>query len=118
MTDETYDRIIADARKLGAEHGRAAGSRVIDGNTSAETARAILDGWEDCDSEIMDMMPAPLSGEWADSMTPARLMDELGIDPENVPIDVYPGDLCDAYEEAYEDAYWLEVRASAESVVQ
>jgi hypothetical protein len=116
----TFGSILEDARKLGAEHGRAAGSWVIDGNTSRETARAILDGWEDCDPQIMDMMPAPLSGEWADSMTPARLLYELtdGVGEYVHTDDELHDAACAAYEESFEDAYWLEVRASAESVVQ
>jgi hypothetical protein len=88
---------------------------VIDGNTSRETARAILDGWEDCDPKILDMMPAPLSGEWADSMTPLKLADAIEF------YNFEPWDLdsaCAAYEESFEDAYWLEVRVSAESVVE
>jgi hypothetical protein len=108
MTDQT-ETLIARADALGTEHGRAAGSWVIDGNTSAETAQAIVRGYEDGDPGIMDMMPSPLSGEWADGMTPARLYESLGIPDANA----WSDEVCDMYEAAYAQAYWDQVIADA-----
>lgn len=71
------------AHELGREHGRNVGSWVIDGNTTESTARRILAGIEDCDSEIMDMIPSPLSGEWSGDPTPQSVLAQLGItDPD------------------------------------
>ena len=54
-----------DYYKLGHERGAAAGSWVIDGNTSDDVLRRIVAGYDEGDPEIMDLAPAPLSGEWA-----------------------------------------------------
>ena len=100
------------ARELGAEHGKSAGSWVIDGNTDAETARRILQGYEDGDPAILDMTPAPLSGEWADSPTPRWLADEIG-DENGELIE----EACDVFEEAFIEAYWGEVVRSAQAIL-
>jgi hypothetical protein len=110
----TFDSILEDARKLGAEHGRAAGSWVIDGNTSTETAIWIVGGYENGDPEVMDVMPAPLSGEWADSMTPQELIHELMGEDYDLHSDEFVKDAaCDAYEQAYSQAYWDQVVSDA-----
>ncbi len=99
------------AYELGKEHGTNVGSWVIDGNTSAETARAIIQGYDDGDPGICDMEPAPLSGEWADSPTPQTLADELELAEE------YRGSeldqLCTEYELGFSEGYWDEVIRSA-----
>ena len=46
---------------------------------------------------------APLSGEWADSMTPAALYRELGFKPEEWP-DWVSEHLCNTFEENAEQA--------------
>jgi hypothetical protein len=111
----TNDALIARAEALGTEHGRAAGSWVIDGNTTPETARAILAGYDDGDPEVMDMMPAPLSGEWVDGVTPSRLVTELEINDESDDGALIL-DVCDAYERGFSDGYWAEVIVSAQSI--
>jgi hypothetical protein len=103
------------AAALGAEHGRNAGSWVIDGNTTVETARAILKGYEDGDPEVMDMQPAPLSGEWADSMTPDILANEVDL-PINTLQEGQLEEVCDAYEQAFADSYWAEVLGAARTI--
>lgn len=103
--------IINRAQALGAEHGRNAGSWVIDGNTTDVYARAIVQGYEDGDPQVMEMMPAPLSGEWADSMTPDRLLRELGYRHDG-DIDMEP-DICGAYELAFERGFWDQVSTDA-----
>jgi hypothetical protein len=110
----TNDAIIARAEALGAEHGSAAGSWVIDGNTTAETAQGIVRGYEDGDPMVMDMQPAPLSGEWADSMTPQELIHELTGEEYDLHSDEFVKDAaCDAYEHAYSQAYWDQVVSDA-----
>ena len=85
----------AQAKSAGAEAGKNAGSWVIDGNTTIETCRRILAGYNDGDPEIMDMQPSPLSGEHAGSSIP-----EIFGDPEPTQ------EIMDAYEQAFTDAYW------------
>src|SRR5437879_1965057 len=60
--------------------GVAAGSWVIDGNTSEDTARSLLQGIEDDDPMVMDSLPDPSwSGEWADEPTYEELAREAGL---------------------------------------
>lgn len=107
------DSIMERARRLGAEHGRNSGSWVIDGNTSAETARAIVAGYEDGDPRVMDMQPSPLSGEWADDMSPSDLMLALDLDPSAIYEDIHEDDICDAYEMGFSEGFWEQVIADA-----
>lgn len=98
---------LENARKLGAEAGEAAATWVFDGNTSIDTYRQWRKGIEDGDPEIMDNYPTPLSGEYADDMTPVRLMITLGTADDAT--DDEQAELCDAYEDAHQSAYWAEV---------
>lgn len=110
LTDEQYAAVLEDARRLGAEHGRNAASwweqDAIGGRASSrvdtkETARRVLQGIDDGDPLILDSLPNPnLSGEWADDMTPARLLAELGIEDTDGPMLGGLADLCTEYEDA------------------
>src|SRR5436190_18640956 len=94
---------ILRAQYRGHEAGHAAGSWVIDGNTTTETAERILKGYDEGDPEIMDMVPSP-----SDAITEA--LDDLleGLAEDD------PGcDLLDAFGEAFELAYWAEVLPAA-----
>lgn len=114
MNHEETDRAILLSVKLDSigvdalQAGKAAGSWVFDGNTSTETYAYVLRGFEDGDPEIMDMCPAPLSGEWADSPTPDSLRKEYAL---------YNDDevdrACDRYEEKYQEGFWDEVERAA-----
>lgn len=97
------------AAEMGYDAGKAAGSWVIDGNTSVEQCRAILKGYEKGDPKIMYMEPSPLSGEWANSTTPNSIAADFKVDPESGEA----ADLFDAYEEAFSRGYWDEVIRSA-----
>lgn len=109
------DEIMREARKLGTMEGAGAASWVFDGNTTDETYRAFLRGWEDGDPETMDAY-APtsgwLSGEWADARTARDLQLDLGIDDEDPDGEIL-AEACDAYEGAAEDAYWTELERVA-----
>jgi len=116
----TADTITAAADELGREHGHAAGTWIID-ETSTERAERILQGIADGDPEIMDMMGAPLSGEWAGSSIP-ELVDASGLDwaeldseemRDRNDVDTW----CDAYEAGYADAFWAEVERAARYMV-
>ena len=101
MLQERKDR----AYQLGHEAGKAAGSWVIDGNTTRRTCEVIIRGFEDGDPEIMDMRPASLSGERADSMTPQALLRELGCRDDSR----FSDGLCDMYDDGFSTAWWDEV---------
>jgi hypothetical protein len=103
------------AFEIGKEHGSNAGTWIIDGNTSRETAVAIIRGYEDGDPEIMDMEPSPLSGEWADSPTPSTLADELGLAEEHRGSEL--DQLCTDYEIGFGQGFWFEVTKSAAALI-
>ena len=113
LSNRQWAKLEKQARALGAEHGRNVGSWVIDGNTTAETAARILQGYEDGDPEIMDMQPSPLSGEWADDPTPSSVLADLGVNET----DESSSELLDTYEAAFSEAYWDEVIRAAKVVV-
>jgi hypothetical protein len=73
-----------------------------------EMAERVLTGIDDGDPEILDAIPRPdLSGEWADRMTADDLVEGLtGIDRADwtEKIQDARGDLCDAYEDAFDRA--------------
>lgn len=93
-----------EAFSCGFDFGKAAGSWVVDGNSSVEFCRKIIDGYADGDPEVMDMQPAPLSGEYADD---AGIIEDVrqrfGDDDE----------LLASFEEGYSNGYWREVLRSA-----
>ena len=101
------DPITQAAEKLGRERGRADAGWV---EIHSGNAAAILQGIEDGDPETLDMMPAPLSGEYAGESIP-ELMEESGLDRDEIteqgPEAV--DDWCDAYEAAFSYAYWNEI---------
>ena len=103
----TLNRVAA----AGAEHGNAAGSWVIDGNTDADTARRIIVGYEDGDPQYTDQAPAPLSGEWADGPTPQDLQRRFDLSDDLL------DEACTVYEGAYYEAYWSRVIADAKAVI-
>jgi hypothetical protein len=109
-----YDKLEAAAAELGREAGHNAGTWVIDGNTTVETARKIIQGYEDGDPEVMDMQPSPLSGEWADDPTIHDVLRDIGI-RANVDAmdDDEIDDLLTTYELAYSDGFWAEVIRAA-----
>lgn len=105
--DDQFTKVLKQAEQAGQEYGRNAGSWAIDGNTSSETYRRILDGYEDGDPEIMDMCPAPLSGEWADGLLIRDVLEHLGVTED----DDWADDLLTSFENGYSDGYWEQVIA-------
>jgi len=98
------------ARQAGSEHGRAVASWYFDGNTTAETYATVLKGIEEGDPEIMESLPSsPLSGEWAGDPTPASVLEDLGVDPDDDSAD----DLLSAYEDAFYSASSEEIERVA-----
>lgn len=107
---ETSDTIsVTEAHSAGYDRGQTSGSWVIDGNTSEDHARRLLAGITDGDPEIMDMAPAPLSGEWAGESIP-ELSDEYGID-------LTDETNADEFEQGFSEGFWDEVETSAKAVL-
>lgn len=100
----------SQAYQIGFEHGKERGSWVIDGNTTTETARAILEGIDNGDPEIMDMEPAPLSGEWAGESIP-ELSDRLGLNLED-------DNVASEFETGYSVGFWHEVTRAANYITE
>jgi hypothetical protein len=130
MTTTTHNAIetsIRRAEKLGKRHGRNAaewitqdawGGRCTRG--SVDNARAFLAGYDDGDPLVMDAYRAPdLSGEFADDMTEARLMDHC-FDDEADYADAADAhdDICLAYTDAASEAFWDELQRSAAAVIE
>jgi len=110
--DDHAQSAVLAADQHGYDHGLAAGSWVIDGNTTTETARRIVRGYDDGDPEIMDMQPAPLSGEWADSPLPRDVLSAVGLEQDDDAAD----DALSAYEDGYGRGYWQQVLAAARTL--
>lgn len=101
---------IREAKKDGADAGRAAASWIFDGNSSEESYRRILKGIEDGDPEIMDQFRVPnLSGEWADDPTPQSLAEDYGIEGRDDVLD----EICSAWEDAASTAFYAEIERIA-----
>ena len=103
LTEDPVDRM----RELGAESGRAAGSWVVDGNTSTDTLAELLSDEHEWD------VPSPLSGEWADGPLPRDVLAEIGLTED----DDSAEDMLTAYETAYVDAYIAEAQRSAAAML-
>ncbi len=118
---EPFDLIEDEARKQGLDDGTAAGSWVIDGNTSTETAAAILQGLDDGDPAILDLLPsAPLSGEYADGLLPRDVLGWYGMTEDDWNSDGLSGaaaEVLNAYEDGYNEGVAHEVERSARYMV-
>lgn len=114
---------IAAATALGTDHGQDAAAwwaqEIIGGRSSGDTAsaaRRILAGLADGDPEIMDTLPsADLSGEMADGMTVARILDDVGLAGIEVAGPAAAA-IADAYKDAFNDAAQVAVEAACLAV--
>jgi hypothetical protein len=96
---EQADRDEEAMRGSGEAAGKAAGSWASDGNSTEEHLRGILRAIEDCEFEI----PAPFSGEWSDSWTPARAFEDADVEQPEVDEEAAP--LLDAWEDGFRAGY-------------
>jgi len=107
-TTSRTDHIEA-ARKLGREHARNVASWAADGNSDPEHIRRVLRMLDDGDAAAWDYLPEPpnLSGEWADGLTPAKLLDELDVPvgADDAARDELVDAICNAYEEGVSEAF-------------
>jgi hypothetical protein len=104
------------ARKLGAEHGRNAGTWAFDGNTTQATYERAVQGIDDGDPAVLDSFDHLLPGigmrSDPDAYTARNLWDDIGIDYDLAE----PGEIdriTEAYEQAARDAFWAEVERAA-----
>ena len=118
MTTEisnTIETAIKRAETLGTKHGRNAAEWAAQdafggrhtGNSEA-AAREFLRMAEDGDPVLFDRYQAPnLSGEWADSMTPGRLMDHcFATEDDFAECADSEDEICLAYEDAASNGFW------------
>jgi len=122
--------VLADAAKrLGIEHGKQRGECVINRDTTTPViARIIINGYENSQSDVMDLCPSPLSGEWADDPTPCTAIEEIANLAEAYHLiqgqdDIQKaladaGNILDVYEEAFIAGFWAAVILSANSIIQ
>jgi hypothetical protein len=108
MTDNS------EAYAAGYDVGKAAGSWVVGGNTTAEAARRMLTLDLEGDPEFWDAYPgSPLSGEWADGPTPASVLAELGV-PEGSDV---ADEILSQWEDGHHDGWRDEVLRAANVIV-
>jgi hypothetical protein len=105
-----YVQYTPEARvwTIAQEHGKAAASWVVDGSTSAVSARGLVKGIEDGDPAVLDSIREPsLSGEFADDYSE----DELMADARWVPNDGTDlrDELATQYNNEVSTAFWHEV---------
>lgn len=113
MTTPNLDTILEQAEAEGYDHGKAAGSWVLDGNSDPDGARRILRGIEEGDPAILDHLPsAPLSGEWADSLLPRDVLAWYELTEDNDAAD----HVLSAFEDGYDRGVLEQVEHDAESI--
>lgn len=101
MTPTEWTAAVEAMRTAGKRQGERDAAWLVDGNTTQEAARALLERCENCE---LDFSP-PFSGEWADSPTVADVIgDETDADPESL-TDEERDELASAYEEGYGEGY-------------
>lgn len=129
MTTDTHKAIetaIQRAESLGTEHGECSAEHLAQylwggrhtGDSKA-AAREFLRMSEDGDPVLWDSYNAPNpSGEYADDMTPGRLMDHC-FDTEDDFAECADAedDICMAYTDAASSAFWGTLERSAAAVL-
>lgn len=113
---QEYTTIKQQAAELGRERGEDAGSWVVDGNSSADTLRAVIQASDDGEffNTIVPELSGPLSGEFADGWTPRDLASALDISEDREDFD----DICSAFEDGYYEGFEAEAARSARAMLQ
>ncbi len=118
---ELVTRIEGSARTAGIADGRNAASWLIDGNTTEQAARRLLDGIEAGDPEILDEIPStPLSGEHADGLLPRDVLGWYGLLEDDWNADGVSGiaaEVLNAYEDGWSEGMVDEVERSARAIL-
>lgn len=113
LTDAEYAQLKVSAEKQGASDGKSMGGWAFDGNTSDAHYARVLQGIEDGDPEILDMLPhLDLSGQWADGPTEEDVLGSFV--PEDIELELEERDeLIEAYRDAFDMAAADEVERAA-----
>ena len=124
MTDAMWAQFKADMAKAGKADGKNAaewatqdlwGGRVTRGER--QTAQRFLDGIEEGDPEIIDLIPRlDLSGQWADGVTEEDVLANCDVDTDRDPEDLE--ELIEAYRDAYDTAAIEEIERSARAFLE
>jgi len=116
MEDAEFEALVAEAEKIGTEHGRNAGSWVVDGNTSDDVLQSLADAI-DAD-ELLDYLDlsGPFSGEYADGYSVEQLVFDVG-GPEDFSTEDGDYGVAENLAAAYEYAYWMEFEATVRDQV-
>jgi len=102
---------LTRAYNLAQHRGAAAGDAMFDGNSTAVQACAFIDGYNEGDPAVMDLMPACLSGEWAGESIP-----ELFDLPAGAP---WPSDDEQSeYENYFQLAFWGAATSRAIAILE
>lgn len=97
-TQAQAEFLEAEAYRLGCERGEAVASWYFDGSETRADYERVVRMLADGDPEIYDTFPqAPLSGEWAGDPTPADVLAELDVEPDDDAAD----DLLALYEDGF-----------------
>lgn len=109
---DIVEECIITARNIGREHGANFAHWVAQDTFGGrctrdhkEKARAVLESIESCDYLHMDIQLPNLSGEYADGMTPAKLLEDV-LWYTDARRGMHVGDIADALDDicqAYED---------------
>ena len=101
------------AERAGREAGKNAGAWATDGNTTRATYEKILRGIDECDPEVMNALPClDLSGQWADGLTDADVLSDIGYCDVERMLEREPdrcSDLIGWYRDGYDAAVVAEV---------
>jgi hypothetical protein len=107
QSEKAWQARLAEAATDGRQAGYNAATWILDGNSTTDQARSILDAIESCDFDF----PSPLSGEWAGESISELLGDLDDLD------DNEQDELATAYEQAYLSAYETEAVRSARAML-
>lgn len=110
--NDAYNVALSEAKRLGAERGKALTSWY---DVNDDNAATILRGIEEGDPAVLDTFPfVDLSGEWADEPSGPQVLNELS-DAANIERDdegfIEAGD---DLLNAYEDAAWSAIQSTIE----
>jgi hypothetical protein len=121
------DPLLEAARALGVSKGTAVAKLVVDKDTSVSKAQLLVDGYLYSDEEVMAICPQPLSGEYADSDSTMRIMEDIAgmagseelLKKQNFEeaMDA-SSDVLDTFESGYQEGFWAEVLKRANSILE
>ena len=122
ITDQDWERILRQIRNRAGRHGANAfddqylwGGRTRHEDAVAAAETMLGDSWRS--DELRESLCLDLSGQWADGMTEADVLDAVSdivdVDPEDLGSPVTVADIVDAYRDAYDYATLTRAERSA-----